>query len=435
MYAKNKGFLGLAFIFCCSVFGQHQKPIEWAFQFGTQPLKQGHYTSVSSTEQYREQGYGFDFNSIDAVQMHKKGMIADSSIYFSVSLPAGNYLVSMVFGSEYSPSVNSVKAESKRLMVNQLRLKKGQYKTSEFVVHLQTKKIDSTHNINLKPREENALNWDTKLSFEFLKGTAVTHLLIHELNEVPTLFLAGDSTVADQDLSPWASWGQFITQYMQPSIVVANYAASGASLSSFKARKRWDKILHLIKQGDYVMIEFGHNDQKIKNEGSGPWSSYSDLLTYYVESARAKGGIPILLTPLQRRVFNKTKGIKPTHGDYPAAVRAVANSLSVPLIDLTEISTALYESWGVDDSKNAFVHYPENSFPGQKKALADNTHFNDFGAHEIALCVIQGVKELDLVLKRHLKPLPRYNPKSPGSIKNWTLPMSARFEVIKPEGN
>src|SRR5690606_13204473 len=99
------------------------------------------------------------------------------------------------------------------------------------------------------PRDENALNWDTKLSFEFLKGTAVTHLLIHELNEVPTLFLAGDSTVADQDLSPWASWGQFITQFMQPSIVVANYAASGASLSSFKARKRWDKILQLIKEG------------------------------------------------------------------------------------------------------------------------------------------------------------------------------------------
>lgn len=434
MYTKHIAILGLSIIFCCSVFGQHQVSFQWGYQFGSKPLLNAHYTPVSSAQLWN-QNYGFDFNTASGVQMQKKGIIADSSVYFSVSLPAGNYAVSIVFGSENTSSINSVKAESKRLMVNQLELKKGQFEALEFTVHLQTKKIDSTQQVDLKPRDEMALNWDNKLSLEFVKGTAVERILIRALDDIPTLFLAGDSTVADQDLSPWASWGQFITAYLNPSIVVANYAASGASLSSFKVRKRWEKILQLIKEGDFVMIEFGHNDQKMKGEGSGPWALYTDLLGYYVASARAKGGIPILITPLQRRAFDQNNQLVHTHGAYPEAVRVVADSLSVPLIDLTKISTSLYETWGVRESKNAFVQYPKNSFPGQENALEDNTHFNDFGAHEIALCVIEEIKKLELDLKRHLKSLPPYSPNKPHHIAQWTLPMSPRFEATKPDGN
>ncbi|WP_417363870.1 rhamnogalacturonan acetylesterase [Galbibacter sp.] len=435
MRAKQFRILFVALLLCVSTFGQHQEKPQWGYQFGSQTKATTSFIAVQTPSSWKYGSYGFDFDTAEAVHMMDKGMIATSSVYFSVSVAPGNYLVSICFGSEDTPSVNSVKAESKRLLVNQLELQKETHKVLEFVVHVQSKKIDSTEEVRLKPRDVNALNWDAKLSLEFLSGTAIESLKFIKLDSIPTLFLAGDSTVADQDLSPWASWGQFITQYFNGSIGVANYAASGASLPSFKGRKRWDKILSLIKKGDYVMIEFGHNDEKIKGKGAGPWASYTALLKAYVTAARSKGGIPILITPLQRRAFDDNGKLKPTHGDYPDAVRAVAKSLSVPLIDLTKMSSVLYESWGAKDSKYGFVHYPKNSFPGQDMELKDNTHFNDFGANEIALCVVQAIKDLDIDLKGHLKSIKEYNPKDPNRIEDWTLPMSPRFEVKKPEGN
>ncbi|HEX9152164.1 MAG TPA: rhamnogalacturonan acetylesterase, partial [Flavobacterium sp.] len=210
----------------------------------------------------------------------------------------------------------------------------------------------------------------------------------------------------------------------------------GASLSSFKASGRLKKILSLIKPGDYLIVEFGHNDEKIKGEQNGPWQSYSDLLTEFVQSAREKGAIPILATPTQRRFFNQDGTLKPTHGDFPDAMRAVAQKNNVPLIDLTKMTTQLYESWGDDGSRKAFVQYPANTFPGQNNALEDNTHFNSFGANEIALCVIKGIRELTIPLKHYItNKAPAYDPKKPNYIATWTLPMSPRFEVVKPDGN
>lgn len=436
MCTKQFSILGIAILLCFSTFGQYQKTLQsWSYQFGSHPTEKASYKQVQSPKPWVPGGYGFDFGTAAAVQMSEHTMIANSAVYFSVSVPPGNYLVSMNFDSANVSSVISVKAESKRLMINQLELNKTADTVCEFVVHIQNKKINSHEEVHLKPRDTLALNWDSKLTLEFAKGTAIKSFKLERLDSIPTLFLAGDSTVADQDLSPWASWGQFITPYFNTSIVVANYAASGASLASFKARNRWSKILELIEKGDYVMIEFGHNDEKQRGEGAGPWSSYTDLLKAYVKSVRAKGGIPILLTPLQRRVFGENGRLKPTHGDYPDAVREVAKSLSVPLIDLTKMSTILYEAFGDDDSKHAFVHYPKNSFPGQDKALKDNTHFNDFGANEIALCVVRGIKDLEIDLESHLKPIKLYDPKYPNSFENWTLPMSPRFEARKPEGN
>lgn len=160
-----------------------------------------------------------------------------------------------------------------------------------------------------------------------------------------TLFLAGDSTVTDQDLEPWGSWGQMITRYFTPDVVVANYAASGLTLSSFKGGKRLDKLLSFMKPGDYLFIEFGHNDQKDKGEGRGPWQSYTNSLMEYVKAARQKGGIPVLVTPTERRHFLNDRELKHTHGDHPDAMRNVAKDLDVPLIDITAMTTQMYEAW------------------------------------------------------------------------------------------
>ena len=126
----------------------------------------------------------------------------------------------------------------------------------------------------------------------------------------------------------------------------------------------------------------------------------------------------------------------PLSVDFPDAMRAVAKKLNVPLIDVTQMTTQLYEKWGDDMSRKAFVQYPANTFPGQEKALEDNTHFNSFGANEIALCVIKGIRELGLPLKKNItKETPAYDPTKPNYISNWTLPMSVRFEIAKPDGN
>lgn len=393
--------------------------------------------AVTSILEYNTtNNYGFDFNTSESVVFKNDGIISNNPFYFSVKLPEGNYKINLVLGSQENASATTVKAESRRLILNQVKLSAGETISKSFVVNVRTPRIDAEKSINIKDREINYLNWDDKLTLEFLGTSAIQSIEITPITEVTTLFLAGDSTVTDQDLAPWASWGQLITQYFNDEIVVANYAASGASLSSFKGSRRLEKIKSLLKPGDYLFIEFGHNDEKRKGEGIGPWQSYSNLLTEYITAARNKGAIPVLVTPTQRRFFGENNKLKPTHGEYPDAMRAVAKKMNVPLIDVTKMSTTLYETWGDADSRKAFVQYPANTFPGQTTTLKDNTHFNYFGANEIALCVVKGIKDLKLEIRKSLLDSKlKYKPKSPNQFSDWNVPMSLRFEAIKPDGN
>lgn len=380
-------------------------------------------------------GYGFDFETAKYVNFTKTGIYGSQSLYFSVKLPEGNYKIDISFGGEMN-SKTTVKAESKRLMLREIQVKKNHIVNHSFSVNVRTPNIDSMTSINLKDREKDYLNWDDKLTLEFLGDSAIQSITITPIDNILTVFLAGDSTVTDQDLEPWASWGQLITNYFTNDVVVANYAVSGASLPWFKSSHRLDKILSLMKKGDYLIIEFGHNDEKIKGENNGAWGLFSNLLKEFITKAREKGGIPVLATPTQRRIFDSDGTLKPTHGDFPDAMRKVAKDLNVPLIDITKMTTEMYESWGVETSRNAFVQYPANTFPGQNEILEDNTHFNTFGANEIAKCVILGIQDQNLELSKHIVlGMPKYNPKEPDQLHDWTTPMSGRFENTKPDGN
>ncbi|CAD0005170.1 rhamnogalacturonan acetylesterase [Flavobacterium chungangense] len=406
------------------------------FNFGTtQKSKQG--IAVNTPLLYdAAKGYGFDLNSASNVKINPNTFSAIKPTYFSVKLPEGNYQIEVVMGSNERASNITIKAESRRLMLDQFSIKKGKPVTKIFNVNVRTPKIDETQNVSLKDREKDILNWDDKLTLEFLGDVTIQSIKITKKDNLTVVYLAGDSTVTDQDLEPWASWGQFITNYFDDTVVVANYAVSGSALSSFKGGNRLKKILSLIKKGDYLFVEFGHNDEKIKGEGNGAWGSYSTLLAEFVQSARDKGAIPVLVTPTQRRAFNENGTLKETHGDFPAAMRIVAEKNNAALIDITKITTELYETWGDEPSRKAFVQYPANTFPGQVKVLEDNTHFNSFGANEIALCVLKGIRELDIPLKKQIrKEVQNYNPKKPNYISNWTLPLSDRFEITKPDGN
>jgi lysophospholipase L1-like esterase len=330
-----------------------------------------------------------------------------------------------------------VKAESRRLMLENIQTEAGAVVEHTFMVNVRTPWIAGTDSIRRKSREYGYLNWDNKLTLEFNgKAPSVAGIRIRKApDNITTVFLAGNSTVVDQENEPYASWGQMITRFFDNQMVVANYAESGEALISFKGARRLDKILSVMKPGDYLFIQFGHNDQKRRGEGIGPWTSFTDLLNEFVTRAREKGGIPVLVTPMQRRSFNEDGVIVPTHGDYPAALRKVAETQNVPLIDLQKMSKVLYEAWGPELSKKAFVQYPANTFPGQTTKLADNTHFNNYGAYQIALCVIKGIREAEPNLAGHLTVAPEIDLTNPSPFDSFAVPHSLRIDALKPDGN
>lgn len=352
---------------------------------------------------------------------------------FEYALPIvpGVYEVIMELGGP-KPSNTTIYTESRRLLLREFALPANEYAELSFLVDVRRPLLRSGDSIAVKERDRHLLNWDEYLNMEFVGSPQVKSMSIKEAKEVRTLYLAGNSTVADQDTEPWASWGQMLPYFFGQDIVVANYAESGSSLHDFKQSNRLDAILERIQAEDILLIEFGHNDQKRKGKGIGPWASYTDYLIEYVEKARAKGAIPVVISPIQRRFFNGDGTVKNTHGDYPAAVRKVAADLDIPLIDLTELTRQMYEAWGVEGSKRAFMHYPEGFYPGQATALTDNTHHNSFGAFEIAHCVVEELLNWDLGLEDKLNDGYRpYQASAPSSFEQWTLPPSQRYKSIQ----
>ena len=225
--------------------------------------------------------------------------------------------------------------------------------------------------VKLKPRELNYKNWDDSLTLSFCgPAPAVKSIKVEPVSDVTTVFLCGNSTVVDQEDEPWASWGQVITRWFDDKVVVANFAESGLSCTSFLAQLRLDKILSMMKKVDYVMVEFGHNDEKEKKAGDGAWYSYSRNLKIFVDRVREKGGNIIFVTPTARRLFTKDHQLGYTHGDYPEAMRTVAKREDVPYIELNGMTRQFYEALGEEGSKQALVHYPANTFANQPKPLA-----------------------------------------------------------------
>ncbi len=425
-------------LFTISNQSAQENRLKTSFLFGKE-ITTGSAININEPISYTNSiGYGFDFGTDKRVDIQKTGFTSsDSSVYFSLKAAEGNYRVKVIYDAmTFKEEEVFIKAESRRLMLQSTISTDQSKRTMSFMVNLRSPKLVDNKTIILKERELTHLNWDEKLTLEFFGGVPVESISIQSVEKIPTLFLAGDSTVTDQDLEPWASWGQFVTAYLDDRIVVANYAYSGASLSSFKASRRLEKIASLMKNGDYLLIEFGHNDQKQDGKGEGPWLNYTELLTQFVKTARDNGAIPIFITPIQRRFFTGNGKLKDTHGEYPKAMRKIATTLVVPIIDLTKISTVLFESWGDELSKKAFVYYPANTFIGQNEELKDNTHFNGFGANEIALCVLQEIKNQHLTIAKYIKSdVLGYDPKHPNTFSSWQVPVSNRFESLKPTGN
>lgn len=395
------------------------------------------YTKITPTDRYTdEKGYGYDLQPSPALQSSPKNKPA-APFFFSVSVPDGNYRVTAIVGSKRTAGETSVRGESRRLFFENLKTRKGELKPCSFVINKRDTHISDKEKVRIKPRERQKLNWDDKLTLEFNGDAPVlTELIIEKVNNVPTVFLCGNSTVVDQDNEPWASWGQMIPRFFNDSICFANYAESGESANTFIAAGRLKKALTQMKPGDYLFMEFGHNDQKQKGPGKGAYYSFMTSLKTFIDEARARGAQPVLVTPTQRRSFDEKGKIKDTHEDYPEAMRWLAAKENIPLIDLNEMTRTLYEAMGVEPSKKAFVHYPAGTYPGQTKDFADNTHFNPYGAYQISKCIIEGMKKAGLPIVNYLRSdYPGFNPAQPDARESFKWNDSPFTEIEKPDGN
>ena len=355
---------------------------------------------------------------------------------FSVVVPDGNYRVTVTLGNKKKAGQTVVRAESRRHYVDEVVTKKGKLETVSFIVNKHNPVINGDVRVKLKPREVDYKNWDDSLNLSFCgSAPAIQRIQIEPVTDVTTVFLCGNSTVVDQEDEPWASWGQMITRWFGPQVAIANFAESGLSCTTFLAQLRLDKILSQLKNGDYVIVEFGHNDEKEKKAGDGAWYSYSRNLKIFADRVKAVGGHIIFCTPTARRFF-KDGRIENTHGDYPEAMKTVAEREQVPVIDLTRMSTIFYETLGEEGSKKALVHYPANTFPNQEKALADNTHFNPYGAWEIAKMVVMGLKQIQSPLVSYLRPeWQDFDPARPDDPDQFVWQMSSGSNLTKPDGN
>jgi lysophospholipase L1-like esterase len=363
---------------------------------------------------------------------------SSAPIHFAVQVPDGNYRVTVTLGTKKRAAQTVVRAESRRHYADVITTKKGQFATVTFLVNKHQPRIDDHTTVQLKPRELEYKNWDDSLNLQFCgPAPAVQRIRIEPEHEATTVFLCGNSTVVDQEREPWASWGQMITRWFDDQVVFANYAESGLSATTFLAQLRLDKILTQLRPDDYVVCEFGHNDEKEKRAGDGAWYSYSRNLKIFADRVREKGGHIIFVTPTARRFFNDDqKTLRYTHGDYPEAMRTVAKREQVPVIELNGMTRQFYEALGFEGSKRALVHYPANTFPDQPEALADNTHFNPYGAWEVAKMVVMGLKQMHSPLVEHLRAdWQDFDPARPDNPDQFVWYPSGNAYIVKPDGH
>ena len=324
-------------------------------------------------------------------------------MFFSSKSTRRDYKVTVTIGNKQYAGVTVLRAETRRLVVERMITKKGELRDVTFNVNVRTPYIDGKNTVGLQMRERKDWGWDNRLTLEFNGNSpAVSHIRIESNHPKMKIWLCGNSTVTDQDNEPYTSWGQILPYWFDENVAVENMAMSGLRTTSFIEQNRLAKIVQEVKCGDYVLIEFGHNDEKDDIPGSGAWYNFTYNLKKFIDNLRPKGAHIILATPTERRNFINGK-ICGTHGEYPVAIRTLAERECLPLIDLTKSTTELYNVMGDSLSKRLFVHFPANSYSGQDKELKDDTHSNAFGAYEICKLVIMGLKSNNVELVKYLR--------------------------------
>jgi len=223
-----------------------------------------------------------------------------------------------------------------------------------------------------------------------------------------TIYTIGDSTMAEQDENadyPGRGWAQMLQQFFTNEVTVENRGVSGRSSRSYINEKRWDSVYNVLQPGDYVFIQFGHNDQK-KNDPkryTNAQTAYRHNLIRFVNETREKGATPVLLSSITRRRFNKQGTLISSLGDYPLETRLVAQEYGVEFIDLQYFSEVLEETYGPENSKKLHLHFKPNEIPSYPKGMEDDTHLSKEGAKAIAGIVAEEIKKMKIPLANQVK--------------------------------
>ncbi|GAA4293950.1 rhamnogalacturonan acetylesterase [Aestuariibaculum suncheonense] len=252
----------------------------------------------------------------------------------------------------------------------------------------------------------NALKMNIK---RILKLHLITLLLImSSCMAQTTIYMIGDSTMANKtnpETNPEHGWGQVLPNYVTEDITIDNRAVNGRSSRSFIGEGRWDSVLETLKAGDFVFIQFGHNDQKFKSPDryTNPHTTYRHNLIKFIEETRVKGATPILFSSIVRRNFNEFGTLIDTHGEYPLETRLVALEYDVPFVDLQYFTEYLEESYGVEGSKKLHLHFEPGEHSYYKDGKHDDTHLSNLGANEVAKLAVSELKKKAPSLVKYLK--------------------------------
>ncbi|MDF9840611.1 MULTISPECIES: rhamnogalacturonan acetylesterase [unclassified Paenibacillus] len=223
---------------------------------------------------------------------------------------------------------------------------------------------------------------------------------------MPTLYIAGDSTAAlkGAEAKPMAGWGEYLQAHFGPEVIIDNRAINGRSTKSFLEQGRLADIEKDFQPGDYLLIQFGHNDGKHDDplRFTDPDTEYRHNLRLYIESARSRGGSPVLLTSVSRRLFTADGEPDPLAlGAYPAAMRAVAEETETPLLDIFAASQQLYRKLGIQGSQHLLMHLPPGQHPNYPDGITDDTHFSSEGAKRIAALVAVAIRQCRALAALH----------------------------------
>ncbi len=357
----------------------------WKFDFGVLGQTADGYTKVTADTAYGEAaGYGFlNTSNVTGKDRGEGGALKRDfcipfDTAFRVDVPNGLYTATLTIGDAHLATQTTIRTGSGHIVCLDRRTAAGLFAKEMFSVYVR----DGVF----------------KLSF----SGAAPRLNALELAATPerlALFLAGDSTVTDQDESgyPYAGWGQLLSMYFKHDVAIANHAQSGRSSKSFIDEGRLAAIDAELKADDFLFIQFGHNDEKADEERhTDPASSYPAYLRQYINTARLKKAHPVLVTSVHRRFFEEDGMIQDTHGEYLEAVRRLAQEEQVPLIDLADLSRKLFEQLGVEETKNVFMWGAPGEFINFPGGVQDNTHFQERGAMLLARLVAEEIKALNL---------------------------------------
>jgi lysophospholipase L1-like esterase len=226
--------------------------------------------------------------------------------------------------------------------------------------------------------------------------------------ERTTVYLVGDSTMADKanpETNPERGWGQLLPRFFDDQVVVRNHAVNGRSTRSFIGEGRWDAVLAELKRGDYVFIQFGHNDQKHEDSSrfTNPYTGYRRNLARFVAESRAKGATPVLFSSIVRRNFNEHGVLLDTHGAYPLVTREVAREMGVPFVDLQLLTEDMVLRAGVEGSKALYVWVAPGGGGMYPEGRQDNTHLSVAGATEVARLAAAAIRRTSLPLRKHVR--------------------------------